>query len=741
MQPRRRTLPFSKGLNTPRSGVFVLLCLGASLSLGASAEMERPRVRVVWTDTPPEIDGHLDEEVWQKAALVEQLTQVVPITGAEPSQRTEFRILSTKEALYFGIRAHDSEVDRIITNRMIRDGDLSYDDRVHVVIDPFHDRQNGYSFEVNPAGARRDALLEGKAFTISWDGIWYAKTSIDEEGWSAEIVLPYQSLNYDPDGDTWGLNLGRGIPRDNEDIRWADPHPARFPADLGNAGVLEGMRGAGQGLGLDVVASLSTRYINDPFTNTSKSETDPSGDIFFKILPSLTASATANTDFGATESDVRRLNFSRFAISFPEKREFFLQDALIFEFAELSDSFTGTPENGSPFFSRRIGIIQPDPLVDFFVPVKLLAGGKVTGRVDRFKVGMLSTLVDHYAETSRQNLSVGRVAANVLEESVVGAIVTHGDPDGLVDNTVVGADFLYRNTNFIGDSALTGSAWFQHSFTSDLHGEQFAYGANLAYPNDIINWAVGYKELGENFNPELGFVNRPNIRQYDGKFRYRFRRNGLIRTVDLQTEGILITDRSNLVESGSLRITPVKIETGSGVRLEISYQHTFERPLSDFELPGRQLVRAGAYHYEEAAIKLRGSRNWPLTGDLVIGGGEYYGGTRLLVIPSLEWRPSKHWLIGINYSMSDIRLPTSNSITHLVIMRAETYFTPDISWSNLIQYDNVSNSIAINSRLRWIIRDGREVIVLLNQGIEELDGDAKRGRTEPFIQVSWAFRF
>ncbi|MCH2169936.1 carbohydrate binding family 9 domain-containing protein [Myxococcota bacterium] len=718
-------------------GVFVGL-VSPSTALGAE---ERPRVRVVRTETPPEIDGRLDDEVWKTAALVDDLTQVVPVQGAKPSQRTEFRILTTDKALYFGIRAHDTNVEKIDADLMSRDAFLNYNDRVQVVIDPFHDRQNGYSFEVNPAGARRDVLLEGKSFAMNWDGIWFAEASIDANGWSAEMMIPYQSINYDPESDTWGLNLARGIVRNNEEARWADPHPERYPADLGNAGILEGMLGAGQGLGLEIVASLTSRYIDDPQFNLSESQTDPSGDIFFKLLPSLTTTLTANTNFGETEVDVRRLNFTRFAISFPEKREFFLQDALIFEFGELQNNFLGTPENGKPFFSRRIGIVQPDPAVDFFVPVTILAGGKVTGRVGGYKMGFLNTLVDKYENVSRQNLTVGRVAANVLAESTVGAIFTRGDPDGLVDNSVVGVDFQYRNTNFSGNNALTGTAWVQHSFTSGVDRDQFAYGAKLTYPNDIVNWSIAYKELAENFNPELGFVNRPGIRRYDAAFRYRFRRFGFIRSFLLQAEGDLITDRSNLVESGRIRLTPIKIETSIGAVLEMSYQHTFERPFADFELPGNALVEAGAYHYEEAALLIRGSRNWPLTGDFIIGGGEYYGGTRLLVMPTIEWRPSKHWLFGVNYQMSLIRLPTGESLTHVVVARAAIFFTPNISWTNLIQYDNVSNSMGINSRLRWIIQDSREIFVVLNQGIDNLDGEVTRGRTEPIIKVGWAFRF
>jgi hypothetical protein len=730
---------------------------------GARAQAPAPQVEIVWTDTPPEIDGRLDDAVWQDAAVITEFTQVIPVPGAAPSQRTEIRLLTDRENLYIAVRCLDTDAEGIVANRMRRDELFFFDDRIQIIVDTFHDRQNGYVFEVNPNGGRRDVLIEGDAFSNSWDTIWYARSRRDAHGWYSELAIPYQSLSYDPDSDTWGLNISRGIRRNNEEMRWADPVPQRFLSDLGNAGLLTGMRGIGSGVGLDVVPSLSLGYENGFIAKTNPAppppevarkiddfDAKPSGDLFYKLLPSLTATLTANTNFGETEADTRQINFSRFAIAFPEKRDFFLQDALIFEFAELTDDALEIPTNGQSFDSRRIGIAQPDPTTSEFVPGDILFGGKLTGRVGGVKLGALHTLVDELGTVGKQHLTVGRAAVSVLGESTLGMIVTHGDPDGRIDNTVAGADFVYRNNSFRGSKSLTGKAWFQQSFSSGSSNNEFAYAAGIAYPNDRINWKLDFVEIGQNYNPALGFVNRTGIRQYEGAYRYRIRRAGYIRTFDMELRGSLTTDRSNATESSLIAVTPFRYENEFGGRVDLRFQQVFERPLFDFELPGELLVEADSYRWQEAELALRGSRNWRLTGDLTVGGGEYFDGARVYAIPRAEWRPSKHFLLDARYEFRETWLPRARAratltehrgTVHVVRSQIAFYFTPNISWSTLVQYDNVSRSVGVNSILRWIVEDGREIFVVLNQGAQAVGGEWKRGVTQPLVKVSWTFRF
>lgn len=721
---------------------------------GATAAPPSPSVRIAWTDTPPVIDGVPDDAVWESAAVVDDFQQITPVSGAVPTQRTVVRILTDQSTLYLAAYCYDDDPGGIVANRMSRDAVVFYDDRFQVVLDTFHDRQNGILFEITPVGARRDVLIEGEAFSIPWDTIWQGRTSRDSRGWYAEIAIPYQSLNYDQEADVWGINFARDVRRNGERIRWADPAPQRFLNDLGNAGTIEGMRGVGSALGLDVVPAMALSYENGFVAESNPTpppdelaakvddfEALPSGDIFYKVLPSLTATLTANTNFGETEADTRQVNFSRFAIAFPEKRDFFLQDALIFEFAELTNDATGTPSNGQPFQSRRIGIAQPDPDELRFEQGEILFGGKLAGRVGPVKLGLLHTLVDELGGVSRQNLTVARGAVNVLRESSLGMIVTNGDPDGRIDNTLVGADFLYRNSVFRGDESLTGRLWFQRSFSSDRSGDEFAWAAGVSYPNDLRFWRLDFLEIGEGFNPALGFVNRSDIRRYEGEYRYRIRRPGYIRTIDFELLGNLTTDRSDRPESGLLRVTPLQYENVYGGFVDFRAQYRFERPTFDFTLPGGLDVSAGTYHWADGQVELRGSKNWPLTASLILGGGQFFDGERVYATPRVEWRPSEHFLLDLRYELRQTWLPQESGATHLVVGEIAFFFTPDISWRTLVQYDNVSDSVGINSRLRWIVEDGREIFVILNQGAEIIDGEWRRGVTQPFAKIAWTFRF
>ena len=708
----------------------LLLVLATALSAGAevaaNVEDTRPRVRIGWVDTPPEIDGRLDEPVWNAAGLIDELTQVLPDTGAAPSQRTEIRILTDGKTLFFGFRCFDTDPDQIVANRMLRDGFPFFDDRVGIALDTFHDRRNGYFFETNPRGMRHDVLIEGDNFEISWDAIWFVETTIDDEGWTAEIAIPFSSLSFDPTGDTWGLNVNRGIRRNDEDDRWADPAPQRFLSDLGNAGILEGMLGADQGLGFRIVPSGTLRRVDDHVLDEGDTDFEPTIDAFYKVLPSVTAAVTANTDFGEVEVDERQVNLSRFALFFPEKRDFFLEDALIFDFGDIS-------QNGRPFFSRRIGLSAAGK------PVPLLVGGKLTGRLGPTKFGVLNTYVDSHAEVEKQNLLVVRPAANVFGESTVGAILTNGNPEGGGTSTTVGADFLYRNSNWQGTgNSAQASFWFAKSINEGVSGDDHGFGAKFVYPNDLINWVLGAEELQANYDPALGFVNRSDIRHYFGNFRYRTRPSGgPFRTIDHRVFGQVFTDTGNNLESTNFIFKPLVLATPLGDTLEFAYRTRYEDVEDAFEFLE---IPVGTYRFDEGSVRAYSSRNRPLQADLEVGYGTFFDGTRTRVELGVEWRPSYHWLLELEYEWNGIRLPRGDSPAHVARFRVNVQFTPDISWVTFLQYDNLSDRAGINSRLHWIIQDGREFFIVINQGLD-LSNGVDATRTEALVKVLFTFTF
>ena len=709
--------------------VLLLVSVLPWLSVTALAEeehSERARARAVLVPEAPEIDGRLDEAVWEMAEPLMPLTQVIPIEGATPSQRTEVRIIRTEGALYVGVRCYDDHPDEIIAREMEEDGNIEGDDRIGFFLDTFHNYRSAYFFAVNPRGSRVDALVRYRNFEKNWDTIWQARARIDDLGWMAEIEIPFESLTFDPATDIWGFNFYRVIRRLNERDRWTDIDINRRFGNMAEAGELAGMLGAEQGLGLDVIPVLSVRRIDDEVEDEHEFDFRPGGDIFYNPIPSLTASFTANTDFADTEVDQFQVNLTRFALFYPETRPFFLRDATIFDFG-------GLWRNGRPFFSRRIGLVDRQE-------VPLLFGGKVTGTQGRFNFGLLETWTGSGQGVGQKSLGVERVTMDIGRESSVGAIVTHGDPDSDADNALVGFDGLYRNSEWAGDKVVEARAWFQKSFTEGEDGLQAGWGGELNYPNDRFNWRVAYRELTDDFNPALGFVNRPDIRRYTGEYRFRLRPEW-IRTVDFSVWSTLITDRENIVRSGYVYLTPFDFTTPMGDQLYMGYLYEFQRPKEPFEIYPGVVIPADAYSNQRFYWNYEGSRARVIA--LAFGGevGSFYSGSLTQIEPSIVLRPSPHLAFSVGYSGSFVELPEGDFNRHVMVARLNLMFTVNVSWGTLVQWEHETGNVVVDSRFRWIIVPGRELFLVVKEQLLAEDGSLKLERSMPVVKLRWTFRF
>jgi hypothetical protein len=729
----------------PAAASVLILLFGPAPALAEDVTnddgSERPTINIGWTQNAPTIDGHFSPGEWSDAAHVDGLTQASPDPGAAPTQRTEVWIMTDKDHLYVAARLWDTNPEEIVRHAMSRDADIRKDDRFGFTLDPFLDRQNGYFFQVNANGSRRDFLFGGGGLEPSWDGRWYARASVDEKGWIVEFAIPYATINFDPDANVWGFNMARGIRRRSEIDRWADPVLERFLTSMGRAGNLVGMQGVSQGLGLRIVPSATLRRVDDSnqimgddgerhFTRA-----DPSLDAFYKVTPSVTTALTVNTDFGESEVDARQVNLTRFSLRFPEKRDFFLQDTLIFNFANLNR------KNGQPFFSRNIG------LRDDGEPEGITAGGKITGRVGRFKFGILDVVLDKHDQVDVENVLVARGAMN-LGESTLGVILTNGDPSAMATNTLIGVDYNYRNTAFMNGQSLNASVWVQNSFSnpdrafedddSAINGSGMSYGVKVEFPNDTYKWLVSAEVLDSDFNPALGFVNRVGIRDYNAEFRRRWRPKSLILlTADTQITGQLVTGTSSEIKSGLVSWTLADLANSVGDAVRFRYVHRFE--FVETEFPNLNISN-GRYHFDEGEIRFTLSKNRRIGGEVVVGAGTHFNGSLTRARANLIFRFSKFVQTGVVYSVNDFRLPGGNELFHVLGVTMSLLFTPDISWVTLVQFDNNTDSIDINSRLRWIIEDGREIFLILNQGLDTSDG-LRAERTAPLVKLQWTFRF
>ena len=351
------------------------------------------QVRAVRVDTPPLIDGDLSDPIWQQAEVITDFHQSRPGDGAVPSEETEVYVLYDDDALYIAARMYDSEPD-LIAAPVIRHGQgMPSDDRLVVILDPFNTQRAGYRFETNLNAARHDSLYTSTtSFSIDWNTIWDVAANVDGNAWVAEIEIPFKSIPFDPEIDTWGFNFGRAIRRRGEEIAWVSQNRTYNPSISGQ---VTGLTGLDTGLGLDIVPSLAINRSRQYDPTVEDTNLEPSLDAFYRLTPSLNAALTVNTDFSATEVDNRQVNLSRFNLFFPEKRDFFLNDSDLFQFGNISGMSRGnnatsgaSRENARPYFSRKIGLSSTGQ------PVDIEYGGRVSGRVGRWNIGTLAIRQD-----------------------------------------------------------------------------------------------------------------------------------------------------------------------------------------------------------------------------------------------------------------------------------------------------------------------------------------------------------
>ena len=512
--------------------LFALLSNAASAQVAGSGQTtnntDRKQIDIPRTTLRPVIDGVLDDEIWQQAAVITDLHQMLPVDHGAPSQESVFYVAYSEDYFYLAARLYDTDPEEIRAMALIHDDQsMGNDDQIYVILDTFDNNLTGFRFVGHPNGLRADAVFENPGtINWNWDGIWETDSRIDEEGWTTELAIPFITLNFDPEADEWGFSLGREIARENESIAWSSFNRNNNPSTAGQA---SGISDVNQGIGLDIVPSVTVAQKENHVIGDSSDRFDPSLDVFYKFTPNLTGALTINTDFSATDVDNRQVNLTRFSLFFPERRDFFLQDSEIFTFGGLSGgNGARANSNGIPFYSRRIGL---DPSTGS--PVDMEVGGKLTGRVGNISVGALMVQQGDRPGLEGQDVFVGRATANVLSESRVGVIMTEGDPNSVTDSTLIGADFIYRNTRFSDTHSLTGDYWYQQTDTDGVVGDQKAYSLSTTLSTQGTGFSGNfrYTYLGDEFDPAMGFANRTGIEQVSGfiSARYFFRNHPLIR--------------------------------------------------------------------------------------------------------------------------------------------------------------------------------------------------------------------
>ena len=694
----------------------------------------------------PIIDGDLSDPVWAKANILEDFRQVEPTTGAPATERTVVRILYDENNLYFGVYCYDDEPDKIIVRGMSRDGPLFAEDEFRLALDPSFTRRNGYEFEIGAAGAHEDGLIQYNTGDLTrWNTIWQVRTRIVADGWTAEVVIPFRDLSYDPARSVWGFDFVRDIRRKAEEVRWATQNPAIPKDDISQEGTLTGIERTNVGIGLDVNAYGRLAFKRDWQPADKNAFSGTAGVVAkYKLAQAMTLTGTINPDFSDSPLDDRQVNTTRFSLFTPESRDFFLQDAPSYEFGGLAfiAPFDNAP-NGQPFFSRNVGLISG-------TPVTIFGGAKLSGEYDDIGVGALFAHTNSKLNTPAQDLSVVRLTEPVLGESKVGFIVTNGDPTGLTRNTLAGADFQYLDSHFIGDDILQGSLYYQRSYSSAL-GQDDSFGGVLNFPNEPWAGELIYRQVGTNFDPALGYLNRPGIRDYEGmvseKTRYR---DPFLRWLLFGAQGLLITGLDDKIQSSQVRLWG-EVESQQADAYDLNVYNYHENVPATFCLatgdPANLCgsrgvpVLTGSYDWTNIAphIKTTRARFWAV--DWQVECCSFYNGHYLKSDFTFTFRPNQYFEFIPRYIATFINLPTGDVAIHILSIGGGINFTPDMQIIAQAQYDNISRGMGVSLRYRWEYEPGQELFISLGQNAL-IPGTTFEPQTAQFsVRLGHTFRY
>ena len=673
------------------------------------------------TDESITLDGRLDEAVWMRAVPATNFLQRDPDNGQPATEQTEVRFVYDADKLYMGVTLFDSEPDKLTRYQMGRDGFLPADDKLQWAIDTFNDGQSAYWWEMNPSGSMADALRgANNTNNRRWDGIWDARSTRSDIGWTLEIEVPFRTMNFSLNSDGWGVNFQRTIARKNEVSLWMGWLRNQGLNRMSNAGLLTGIRDVTQGRGLDIkpylVGTSESFPGRDDVPDTIEAQVGV--DLFYNITPSLRTNLTVNTDFAQTQVDTRQTNLTRFSLLFPEQRDFFLDGSLFFNFETGGRGRGGGGRHGGqtliPFQSRRIGLDEENR------PQAINFGGKLTGQAGAFDIGVLQVQTGDETEQKGggslgEDFTVVRLKRRMFRESHLGTLYTlrHTRRGVVDDRQTVGADLRLATSTFRGSDNLSVTGYFLRT-TNPLNtiGKSSAFGAELAYPNDPLDLRIGFQEVQENYDAAVGFTRRTGFRNIKPQLSFapRPRQHAWIRRFNFGAAMNWFLDPvDNRLLTREIDITALQIDTHSQDSIQVHVLPTYELLEQDFAIaPDVTLPTGQEYGFTRYSVRGRTAPRRPISFSPEVEWGEFFSGDRLRLDATVNLRAAPGHFYTFTHEWNRVSLAEGEFTTNLYRVIAETQFNPRISLVNNVQYDTQSAIIGWQARFRWIVRPGND---------------------------------
>jgi len=704
--------------------------------------VSQPVSRAIALSTDPVVDGDvLGDPAWRGAEAISGFWQVRPDAGAPATQRTDVFVGFTKTSMHVAVVAYDDDPSAIFATDSRRDSSLDDTDAFLFVVDGLLDRQNGFVFGTNPAGVQFDGQVTKEnagafgfgsgGFNQNWDAPWNVVTKVGDFGWSAEFEIPLTTLRFGAgEEQTWGFNFQRNIRRNFEVVYWAPLSRERNLYRVSDAGSIAGIRVPKQ-RNLQITPYALGRIQRGGDLADTNSEADIGFDLKYSLTPSLTLDATYNTDFAQVEADEQQINLDRFSLFFPEKRPFFLENA---------GQFTvGNSREVELFFSRRIGI------GDNGEQIPLDGGLRVSGKVGRStNIGLLYMSADGVAGFAPgNNFSVARINQELPNRSSIGALIVNRQGDGthlrskdLDENQTYAIDGRWG----IGDNLLL-EAWVAKTDTPSVVGDENAYAVKANYSS--ANWTalIDYTEVGDAFNPEVGFLSRSNYKKGSALVLYRYRPDDLWGLHELRphVRYVEFQDPDGVKESGFLHVDN-HFEFKNGYQIDTGANSIYERVTSPFDIVPGVTIQPGIYDDQNVQIVFRTDQSAPLSLNVRTFIGGAWGGDRFQSSPTIRYRIGETFSseLSYNYNKFDLPIPGGDFSVSLARLRLSYSFSPKILLQALFQYNERSDTYSTNLRFAWLQSANAGLYVVYNEIDERGIGAPPTGR-EFIIKYSRIF--
>ena len=674
------------------------------------------RIRILPVSDPIKIDGRLDEPAWSQAEAATDFHQESPTEGAPASEKTEVHVLCDSKNIYVGIRAFDSDPAKINARDLVRDSTLDTDDRIEIIIDTYHDLRNAFRFAVNPLGTQQDALItdEGKDINLSWDGSWISAGRIDEQGYVVEIAIPLTTLRFSEGIDTWGFNVSRVIRRKNEENLWTSWQRSFGLERVSQAGELVGVGEIKRRRLYEIKPYATGGWLQGvPLVGEPSFDAGLNGKAGLEvakigITPSLTAEFTANPDFGQAEVDTQVVNLTRFSVFFPEKRDFFLENSGIFLF--------GREGENQAFFTRRIGLTNDG------APVPIDYGAKVTGRIGHYNVGFLQVQTRKLGEAStglgipRDQFTVLRIKRDVLKRSFIGGIFVNRQgatsSAGNSYNRVAGVDSEFNLTDH-----YKATAFWMGSATPGVHSSYGSSRLQSIFENSLYRFITVYEDVGSNFNPEVGFIERNAIHQYFGQFAYKPRPTFIphVQQMEFETQIEYYTDRHNKLATRQTELSWDTIFKNSSELFFRPIEAVNDVLTEPFEIRPGIKIPVGTYQFNRPILEFTSDLSKKVIFTAREKWGKFYTGTLYETSGGIQLRPNAHLFFDFGESYDKVHLREGDFSTSLFTGKFNYNFSRKLLTSAFVQLNSAARLSLVNVKLRYIYRPNSDFFIIYNQ--------------------------